>query len=591
MPVKNRRFAAAMLLCMLILSWAACPNTLAEASADALEWWQKTSVYEVYVNSFQDTDGNGYGDIQGVTRHLDYLKSLGVGAIWLTPVFVSPMEDNGYDVADYYTINPLYGSNGDMDTLIEEARQRGIRIVMDLVYNHTSDQHEWFRESMQSRDNAYSDWYIWRDAKPDGSAPTNWRSIFGGSAWTWCESRQQYYLHTFAPSQPDLNWENPDVRKALYDIANYWVDKGVGGFRMDAIPYIKKPAVFKDGKPDGVDDMSDVHAMTVNTPGILDFLHEFRQQVQDGTDIFTVGEANGVGPDDLSDWVGSDGVFDMIFSFDHFVDGDNWHVEKQWKLTDVKKALTAAQTVTADEGWCPVFFENHDKPRSIDSYFPEDADPVLAGRAMGTVLLTLRGTPFIYEGEELGYVNVAWPSIDDYNDLNSRSQYNSALSEGYTEAEALSFVHRRSRDNARTPMQWNAEANAGFTTGTPWLPVHDDYASENAEAEATDPTSVLAWYLTLADFRQANEVLCDGDYREVAASSEQVYAFTRENGSDKLLIAVNFSGTEAPVDLTGSEIASFEDVEILLSSYDDIDTTPGSPEALRPYEAIVARIR
>lgn len=589
--MKNSRFAAMLLVCMLILSLAACPNTLAEASGDALEWWQKTSVYEVYVNSFQDTDGNGYGDIQGVTRHLDHLKSLGVGAIWLTPVFVSPMEDNGYDVADYYTINPLYGSNEDMDTLIEEAGQRGIRIVMDLVYNHTSDQHEWFRESMQSRDNAYSDWYIWRDAKPDGSAPTNWRSIFGGSAWAWCESRQQYYLHTFAPSQPDLNWENPDVRKALYDIANYWVDKGVGGFRMDAIPYIKKPAVFEDGKPDGVDGMSDVHAMTVNTPGILDFLHEFRQQVQDGTDIFTVGEANGVGPDDLSDWVGSDGVFDMIFSFDHLVDGDNWRVEKQWKLTDVKKALTAAQTVTADEGWYPVFFENHDKPRSIDSYFPEDADPVLAGRAMGTVLLTLRGTPFIYEGEELGYTNVAWPSIDDYNDLNSISQYNSALSEGFTEAEALSFVHQHSRDNARTPMQWNAEANAGFTTGTPWLPVHDDYASENAQAEASDPASVLAWYLTLADFRQANEVLCDGDYREVAPSSEQVYAFTRENGDDRLLIAVNFSGAQAPVDLSGSGIESFEGVEVLLSSYDDIEATAGNPESLRPYEAIVARIR
>jgi len=377
----------------------------------------------------------------------------------------------------------------------------------------------------------------------------------------------------------------------LYDIANYWVDKGVGGFRMDAIPYIKKPAVFKDGTPDGVDGMSDVHAMTVNTPGILDFLHEFRQQVQDGTDIFTVGEANGVGPDDLSDWVGSDGVFDMIFSFDHFVDGDNWRVENQWKLTDVKKALTAAQTVTADEGWCPIFFENHDKPRSIDCYFPEDADPVLAGRAMGTVLLTLRGTPFIYEGEELGYANVAWPSVDDYNDLNTRSQYNSALSEGFTEAEALSIIQRHSRDNARTPMQWNAEANAGFTSGTPWLPVHDDYTSENAEAEASDPASVLAWYLTLADFRQANEVLCDGDYREVAASSEQVYAFTRENGDEKLLIAVNFSGTEAPVDLTGSGIASFEGVEILLSSYDDIEATAGRPEALRPYEAIIARIR
>lgn len=590
MPVKHSRFAAMMLACVLILSWISCLNSSAESSGDALEWWQKTNVYEIYVNSFQDTDGNGYGDIQGVTRHLDHLKSLGVGAVWLTPVFVSPMKDNGYDVADYYTINPLYGSNEDMDALIEEAGKRDIRIVMDLVYNHTSDQHEWFRASSQSRDNDYSDWYIWRDAKPDGSAPTNWRSIFGGSAWAWNESRQQYYLHTFAPSQPDLNWENPEVRKALYDIANYWVDKGVGGFRMDAIPYIKKPAVFSDGLPDGSDGMSGIHAMTVNTPGILDFLHEFKQQVQDGTDIFTVGEANGVGPGDLPDWVGSDGVFDMIFSFDHLVGSDNWSVKKPFKLTNIKKALTASQAVTADNGWYPVFFENHDIARSINSYFPEDADPILAGRAMGTVLLTLRGTPFIYEGEELGYTNVAWSSIDDYNDLSSINQYKSALRDGFTEAEALSFVHRYSRDNARTPMQWNDQANAGFTTGTPWLPVHDDYATQNAEAEAADPASVLAWYYRLADFRQANEVLCDGDYHEVAAPSEQVYAFTRENGEDKLLIAVNFTGEEAPVDLSGSGIESFEDVEILLSSYDDVAQTDSKPEALRPYEAIVARV-
>ena len=589
--MKNVHLAAMVLVCMLLLSCFCCVNTFAESSGDALAWWQKTNVYEVYVNSFHDTDGNGYGDIPGITQHLDYLKELGVGAIWLTPVFVSPMEDNGYDVADYYTINPLYGSNADMDALIQEADRRGIRIVMDLVYNHTSDQHEWFQESSKSRDNAYSDWYIWRDAKPDGSEPTNWRSIFGGSAWTWCEARRQYYLHTFAASQPDLNWENPEVRQALYDIANYWGSKGVGGFRMDAIPYIKKPAVFVDGKPDGMDGMSDVHAMTVNTEGILDFLHEFKQKVQEGTDIFTVGEANGIGPDELPQWVGRDGVFDMIFSFDHFVDGDNWRVKKQWKLTDVKKALTASQDVTAENGWCPIFFENHDKPRSINSYFPENADPILASRAMGTLLLTLRGTPFIYEGEELGYENVAWPSIDDYNDLNSRSQYYTALSEGYTEAEALSFVHRHSRDNARTPLQWNDEANAGFTTGTPWLPVHDDYAIQNAEAEHSDPTSVLTWYHILADFRQANEVLYDGDYQEIAAGSEQVYAFTRENGSDKLLIAVNFSGDSAPVDLAGSGIQSFEDAEILLSSYDGIAETDSRPEALRPYEAVVARIR
>ena len=589
--MKNRRIAAVLLACALMLCSLSWGSALAEAAPQELAWWQRTNVYEIYANSFQDTDGNGYGDLPGIVQHLDFLRDLGVGAIWLTPVFASPMDDNGYDVSDYYTINPLYGTNEDMDRLLEEAGKRDIRVVMDLVFNHTSDRHQWFEESRKSRDNAYSDWYIWRDARPDGSAPTNWRSIFGGSAWTWNEDRQQYYLHTFAASQPDLNWENPQVRQALYDIANYWVDKGVGGFRMDAIPYIKKPPVFEDGVPDGADGMSDVHAMTANREGILDFLHEFKSRVQEGTDIFTVGEANGVGPDDLPQWVGRDGVFDMIFSFEHFTDGGSWTSENPWKLTDVKQALTAAQEVTAENGWCPVFFENHDKARSINNYFPQDADPVLAGRAMGTVLLTLRGTPFIYEGEELGYVNVAWPSIDMYNDLNTISQYNIALSEGFTEAEALSFAHRRSRDNARTPMQWNADANGGFTTGTPWLPVHDDYATENAEAEAADPTSVLEWYQRLADFRQANEALLNGDYREVDASSEQVYAYTRENQQDKLFVAVNFSGEEATVDLSGSGIGDFSDLEVLLSSYDDTAGPGTGSQTLRPYEAVIARVK
>lgn len=585
-----RSIVAALLAC-IILSAVPMASALADTGVEDLAWWQKTNVYEIYVNSFQDSDGNGYGDIKGISEHLDYLKALGVGAIWLTPVFASPMEDNGYDVADYYTINPLYGTNEDMDELLEEAGKRGIRVVMDLVFNHTSDQHEWFRESMKSRDNAYSDWYVWRDARPDGSAPNNWRSIFGGSVWTWCEARQQYYMHTFAASQPDLNWENPAVRQALYDIANYWVDKGAGGFRMDAIPYIKKPADFSDGTPDSQDGTVDVHRMTANTEGILDYLHEFRQQVQDGTDIFTVGEANGVHAEDLPDWVGSNGVFDMIFSFDHLIDWGDWCAPNPWKLTDVKKALTSNVEFTEETGWYPVFFENHDRPRSINEYFPDGADPVLAGRAIGTVLLTLRGTPFIYEGEELGYVNAAFPTIDDYNDLSSKNQYESALSKGYTEAEALAGVQRFSRDNARTPMQWDDSESAGFTTGKPWLPVHDDFERENAATEAADPTSVLDWYLRLVDFRNANEVLIDGSYTEVFPDSEQVYAFTREDGDAEMLIAVNFTGGEVPIDLSEAGIASPEDAEILLSSYENIDDAKPRAEMLRPYEAIIVRAK
>ncbi len=586
---KLKKQIACALICLLVLSCVPIADAFAESGADDLSWWQKTNAYEVYVNSFQDTDGNGYGDINGVTEHLDHFRTLGVGALWLTPVFVSPMKDNGYDVADYYTINPLYGSNEDMDRLLEEAGKKGIRIVMDLVFNHTSDQHEWFQASMKSRDNAYSDWYIWRDAKPDGSVPNNWRSIFGGSVWTWCEARQQYYMHTFADSQPDLNWENPKVRQALCDIASYWVDKGVGGFRMDAIPYIKNPEGYPDGEPDGSDGMVSVHAMTANTEGILDFLHEFKDKVQEGTDIFTVGEANGVSPEDLPDWIGAGGVFDMVFSFDHLNDKEIYCEENDWSLKDLKKALSDSQAATAENGWYPIYFENHDRTRSINNYFPEDADPTLAGRAMGTVLLTLRGTPFLYEGEELGYENVAWPSIDDYNDLNAKSQYEIALERGFSEEEALGFVQRYSRDNARTPMQWNGKAQAGFTTGTPWLPVHDDYRTENAEAEAADPASVLQWYITLVNFRKANDVLIDGSYTEINAASDQVYAFLRENGDEKLLVAVNFTGENAPVDLSEAGIDSAEDAAVLLSSYENIDEAGANAEMLRPYEAIVVR--
>ena len=402
-------FSAFVRPCCLV--FASVPEERSES--DSLLWWQKTNAYEVYVNSFQDTDGNGYGDIMGVTQRLDHFADLGVGAVWLTPVFVSPMEDNGYDVADYYNINPLYGNNDDMDALLEAAGDHGIRIVMDLVFNHTSDQHQWFQESQKSRDNVYSDWYIWRDAKSDGSAPNNWRSIFGGSAWTWSESRQQYYLHTFAAAQPDLNWEKPEVRQALYDIANYWVRKGVGGFRMDAIPYIKKPADFSDGEPDGSDGMVSIHDMTANTDGILDFLQEFKQNVQVGTDIFTVGEANGVQPEDLPAWVGENGVFDMIFEFNHFFEPELPGEEKQWTLTDLKRALSASQHATAENGWYPIYFENHDKPRSISYYFPQDADRILAGRAMGTVLLTLRGTPFIYETREVGHLCIMNMKADE----------------------------------------------------------------------------------------------------------------------------------------------------------------------------------
>ncbi|MCR4817457.1 MAG: alpha,alpha-phosphotrehalase [Fretibacterium sp.] len=547
------------------------------------KWWQKGIIYQIYPKSFMDTTGSGTGDLPGITSKLDYLRDLGVGAVWLTPVYPSPMVDNGYDIADYTGIDPSYGTMEDFDRLVTEAKKRGIRIVMDLVFNHSSDHHAWFLESKKDRTNPRADWYIWRDAKPNGSAPTNWRSIFGGSAWTWCEERGQYYLHTFAPQQPDLNWENPEVRRALYDAARFWLDKGVYGFRIDAITYIKKPMEFKDGKPDGKDGMAGVHFMTANTPGILDFLREFRREVFKGHDLFSVGEANGVAPDELKDWVGERGVFDMLFEFSHmllsFQEGEVWCYPREplagkplegwtpsdgWKLTELKRALSASQAATRDNGWYPIFFENHDQPRSVNHFFPKGADTKKAAKAMATVLLTLRGTPFIFQGQELGFANVGWPSIEEYNDISSHGQYEFALKEGFTPEQAMGFVHLFSRDNARTPMQWDATVNAGFTSGKakPWLPVHDDYAVVNAEVEARDPDSVLSWYHKLVQFRREHQELTAGDYEELMPESEEVYAFARTLGHSRLITVVNFSLNEVklPEEITRGRA-------ILLSSH------------------------
>ena len=504
-----------------------------------MKWWQKKSVYQIYPKSFLDTAGKGTGNLRGVIKKLDYIKSLGVGAIWLTPIYDSPQVDNGYDIADYTSIDPRFGTIADFDELIREAKARNIKIVMDLVFNHTSDQHAWFKESKSSKTNPKADWYIWRDEK------TNWKSIFGGSAWEYCEERGQYYLHTFAKEQPDLNWENPAVRRALYDAANFWLDKGVGGFRIDAIVYIKKPAEIADGKPDFPDGTSAIHNMIANTPGILDFLHEFKREVFDGHDIFTVGEANSVKPEELSSWVGKNGVFDMLFEFSHvnvmFNNGDEvWHRSHAIRLSEFKKALSESQKATK-KLWYPIYFENHDKPRSINNFFPHGSDKILAAKALATILFTLRGTPFVYQGEEIGLTNAKFDSIDDYDDVSSRGQYDMARADGLSDKQALRFVHRFSRDNARTPMQWDSSTNAGFTSGKPWLPVHDDFKTCNAAVEEGDSDSVLNFYRRLSEFRNSSDVLIGGDYEELYHDNEELYIFTRTLGDKKICTAVNFT--------------------------------------------------
>ena len=480
---------------------------------------------------------------------------------------------------DYTAKDPAYGTMQDFENLISEVDKRNIKIVMDLVFNHTSNQHEWFLESKKSRDNPKSDWYIWRDK------PTNWRGIFGGSAWEWCEERQQYYLHTFAVEQPDLNWENPEVRKALFDAANFWVKKGIGGFRIDAITYIKKPEKFIDGKVDGPDGLSSIHEITANSPGILDFLREFKREVFDGKNIFTVGEANGVPVDELQYWSGENGVFNMIFEFTvtrmPFKHGEFWYKPEKWTIKDFKNALNATQQATKTT-WCPVFFENHDEPRSVNHYFPDvnlqGAEREKAAKALSVILLTLRGTPFIYQGEEIGSNNIDWNDINIYNDISSRGQYEIARKKGLSHDEAMKGVKFFSRDNARTPMQWNSKINAGFTgeNAKSWLPLNDSYKIINVEAQENNNNSVLNFYRELSKFRRENEALLSGEYDYLMPEDENIFAYSRSIGNEKFLIAVNLS-------LNKSEIPKeiFNDKKII------IDTQPENKNnlLLLPLEA------
>ncbi len=549
-------------------------------ASDDLAWWQKAIVYEIYPKSFRDTGAQGTGTLRGIIGQLDYLASLGVGAIWLTPIYRSPMKDNGYDVQDYYAIDPRFGTMDDMDELIAKADALGMKVVMDLVFNHTSDQCAWFLDSKASRTSEKADWYIWRDAK-DGKPPTNWRSAFGGSAWRWSDTRKQYCLHTFGASQPDLNWENPDVREALYDVAKFWLDKGVGGFRVDAIVYIKKPAVFVDGTPDAADGTIDVRSMTTAVDGILDFLTEFKWSTVAGRDVFTVAEANGIPPEDLPRWIGRDGVFDMLFGFDHIHvpvgKAELWCYSVDWKLTDLKDTISSVQKATEDDGWYPIFFENHDHPRSVNNFFAPDADTVSAAKAMGMVLLTLRGTPFIYQGEELGCTNGALPSIDDYDDVLSKAQYDFALSEGFSTQQALAAVQRFSRDNARAPMPWDVSEHAGFSTVEPWLPLHGDFQTCNVASQNADAASVLSWYRKLAALRSSMVELTAGDYRELLEDSQQIYAYARTANGKTAIVLVNFTTTPAYYDESLVESAT-----LVTSSYGE-----SQPGALQPLEAVL----
>ncbi|HZG77671.1 MAG TPA: alpha-glucosidase, partial [Paenibacillus sp.] len=467
-------------------------------------WWKEAVAYQIYPRSFMDSNGDGIGDLAGIVSKLDYVKGLGIDILWICPVFASPNDDNGYDISDYRDIMAEFGTMDDFDKLLAEVHARGMKLILDLVINHTSDEHPWFVESRSSRDNPKRDYYIWADGK-NGAEPNNWESIFGGSAWEYDAETGQYYMHLFSRKQPDLNWENEAVRRDLYAMVNWWLDKGIDGFRVDAISHIKKVPGFPDlPNPDELPYVPSYEGH-MNREGIHEYLSELKRETFAKYDIVTVGEANGVTADDAEEWVGEEkGAFDMIFQFEHL---GLWgkSAEGGLDLPALKKTLTRWQKGLEGRGWNALFLENHDQPRSVSTWGDDRDHWAMSAKALATMYFLMQGTPFIYQGQELGMTNVRFASIDDYNDVAIKNLYRIERANGKSHEEIMRVIWKNGRDNSRTPMQWSDEANAGFTTGTPWLKVNPNYPEINVRAELADPNSIYHYYRKLIELRKAHD--------------------------------------------------------------------------------------
>ena len=541
------------------------------------DWWKSAVVYQIYPRSFADSNGDGVGDLPGIIARLEYLQALGVDVIWLSPVYRSPMDDGGYDISDYEDVDPIFGTIADLERLLEQAHARGIKILMDLVVNHTSDEHAWFAQSRASRDSATADWYIWRDPRPGriggepGAEPTNWGSFFSGSAWQWEPARGQYYLHLFSAKQPDLNWENPQVRAAVYAMMNRWLDRGVDGFRMDVINLISKRAYVDAPVPPGGQFGSAFHEVACG-PRLLEWLQEMHAAVfaQRPAGLLTVGEMPGVSVEHARDYTAADQqALDMVFQFEH-VDldsgpGGKWDLQPL-RLSALKDSLGRWQAGLADRGWNSLYWDNHDQPRAV-SRFGSDAPAYLAAsaKALTTVLHRHRGTPYLYQGEELGMTNFPFAGIADFVDLESVNHYAEAVAAGQDPQRILAALRRKGRDNARTPMQWDASEHAGFTTGTPWLAVNPNYPHINAADQVQDPDSVFAHTRAVIALRHTLPVVAHGDFTMLLPQDERVYAFERALGEDRILVVANLSG-DAAVPAPVPEAAQWAAAPVLLAS-------------------------
>ena len=548
-----------------------------------VDWWQKSVIYQVYPRSFCDTNGDGVGDLRGIIRHLDYIQTLGADVIWLNPIYASPNDDNGYDISDYRAVMPEFGTMADFDELLEEAHKRGIRIVMDLVVNHTSDEHPWFRESRKSRDNLYRDYYIWREGKNSGP-PNNWGSAFGGPAWEIAEETGDYYLHLFSRKQPDLNWENPAVRQEVYALMRFWLDKGVDGFRMDVINFISKAPGLPDGPRTGL--YGDFGPYCINGPRIHEFLQEMNREVLSRYPAMSVGETPGVTVRDAEMFTAPDrGELNMVFQFEHAGLDDGEY--GKWSLNPIplqglKETLSRWQTGLHGKGWNSLYWNNHDQPRIVSRLGNDTTEALRTASAkmLGTLLHMMQGTPYVYQGEELGMTNVHFPSISDYRDIETLNAWREMTEKrGVSPEEMLSYIHRKSRDNARTPMQWSNEKNAGFTSGDPWIAVNPNYPLINAAAQLDDPDSVFHYYRRLISLRKQLEIVIRGDYHLLLPEHPELFAYERRWEGETLTVLCSFSAS--PV--TESAVLPLCRGRMLLGNY----SAPTDASLFRPYEARV----
>lgn len=547
------------------------------------KWWKEAVAYQVYPRSFNDSNNDGIGDLPGVIEKLDYLKDLGIDVIWLSPMYQSPNDDNGYDISDYRAIMDEFGTMEDFDRLLKEVHHKGMKLILDLVVNHTSDEHPWFIESKSSKDNPKREWYIWKDPKEDGSEPNNWESIFNGSAWEYDELTNQYYFHLFSKKQPDLNWDNSEVRNAVFEMMNWWFDKGIDGFRVDAITHIKK--TFEAGDlplPKGK-SYAPAFDVDMNQPGIQPWLQEMKDKSLSQYDIMTVGEANGVNPDNAKEWVGEEeGKFNMIFQFEHL---GLWSTgDSKFDVKSYKTILNRWQKSLEDVGWNALFIENHDQPRRVSTWGDDKQYWYESATSHAVTYFLQQGTPFIYQGQEIGMTNYPFDSIETFNDVAVKNEYNIVKAQGGDVNALLNKYKMENRDNSRTPMQWDQSTNGGFTNGTPWFPVNPNYKTINVEQQIHDPQSILQFYKDLIQLKKSDEVYTYGQFNLVDEDNPNLFAYTRKLNNKKVLVVGNLTDQVSKLNVP---YLIENEQQVMLHNYSShvIDF-----DKIQPYEAFVIKV-